>query len=67
MAPRCAAIDDSRTRRKSYRWQRDRMVTGILWGSVVANMNSTWGGGSSSVFSSALNAGVLSMWTSSMM
>ena len=36
-------------------------------GSVVANMNFTWAGGSSSVFSSALNAAVESMCTSSMM
>ena len=43
------------------------MVSGTFCGSVVARMNTTWLGGSSSVFSSALNAAVDSMWTSSMM
>jgi uncharacterized protein YukE len=43
------------------------MVVGILCASVVAKMNTTWGGGSSSVFSSALKALDDSMWTSSMM
>ena len=52
---------------KLYCWQRERMVAGILWYSVVARMNTTWGGGSSSVFSSALKASGVSMWTSSMM
>ena len=41
---------------KSKRWQRDRMVTGIFCASVVAKMNLTCGGGSSSVLSRALNA-----------
>ena len=36
-------------------------------GSVVASTNVTWAGGSSSVFSSALDAAVDSMWTSSRM
>ena len=54
-------------RRKSNRWQRDRMVAGTLWISVVARMKSTWDGGSSSVFSRALNAPVDSICTSSMM
>ena len=31
-------------RRKSKRWQRERMVAGILWASVVAKMNLTCGG-----------------------
>ena len=53
-------------RRKSYCWQRERMVSGILWYSVVAKMNLTRGGGSSSVFRSALKAPMESMWTSSM-
>jgi hypothetical protein len=52
--------------RKSYCWQRDRIVSGILWYSVVAKMNFTRGGGSSSVFRSALKAPVDNMWTSSM-
>ena len=52
--------------RKSYCWQRERIVSGSLWYSVVAKMNFTLGGGSSSVFRSALKAPVESMWTSSM-
>ena len=48
-------------RRKSKRWQRERMVAGRRWGSVVARMNTAWAGGSSSVLSSALNAPVESM------
>ena len=52
---------------KSKRWQRDRMVTGTFRISVVAKMNFTCGGGSSSVLSSALKALFDSMWTSSMM
>jgi len=48
-------------------WQRDRMVTGTLRISVVAKMNLACGGGSSSVFKSALNDCVDSMCTSSMM
>ncbi len=47
--------------------QRDSTVTGTFLLSVVAKMKVTWGGGSSSVFSSALNAFFESMWTSSMM
>jgi hypothetical protein len=42
------------------------MVTGSLCGSVVAKMNLTWGGGSSSVLSRALKALAESMCTSSM-
>src|SRR5678809_283990 len=42
------------------------MVTGTLCGSVVARTKVTCGGGSSSVFRRALNASVVSMWTSSM-
>ena len=38
---------------------------GILWTSVVAKINITYDGGSSSVFKSALNAPVESIWTSS--
>ena len=52
---------------KSYRWQRERMVAGTFWISVVARMKMTWAGGSSSVFSNALKAAVDSMCTSSMM
>ena len=43
-------------RRRSKRWQRDRMVTGTFLISVVAKTNFTWSGGSSSVFSRALKA-----------
>jgi hypothetical protein len=50
---------------KSYRWQRERMVIGSFWGSVVAKMNFTCSGGSSSVLRRALNASFVSMWTSS--
>ena len=51
---RRAATSSSVRRRKSKRWQRDRIVTGILLASVVAKMNLTCAGGSSSVFSRAL-------------
>ena len=53
-------------RRRSKRWQRDRTVTGTLRISVVAKMNFTCSGGSSSVFNRALKAFLDSMWTSSM-
>src|SRR5699024_10650909 len=43
------------------------IVAGILCGSVVARMKMAWPGGSSNVFSSALNAPVVIMCTSSMM
>ena len=46
--------------------QRDNTVTGSFCGSVVASRNFTCGGGSSSVFSSALNECAESMCTSSM-
>ena len=52
--------------RKSNRWQRERMVAGTFTGSVVEKMNLTCWGGSSRVFSSALKASLVSMWTSSM-
>ncbi|MNW08831.1 hypothetical protein D3C71_2056890 [compost metagenome] len=45
--------------------QRDSTVTGSFCGSVVASRNFTCSGGSSSVFSSALNAALDSMCTSS--
>jgi hypothetical protein len=45
--------------------QRDSTVTGIFCGSVVARTNFTCSGGSSSVFSIALNALRESMCTSS--
>ncbi|AKF85418.1 hypothetical protein MFUL124B02_11995 [Myxococcus fulvus 124B02] len=61
------SIRAAEMRRKLWRWQRDRMVSGSLCASVVAKMNFTCPGGSSSVLSSALNAAPDSMWTSSMM
>ena len=66
-APKRATMASAEMRRKSNRWQREWMVSGTFCGSVVARMNTTWLGGSSSVFSSALNAATESMWTSSMM
>ncbi len=53
--------------RNSKCWVRLRMVGSTFWGSVVASTKTTWAGGSSSVFSSALEAAVDSMWTSSTM
>ena len=61
----CAWISATVIRRSPNCRQRDRMVIGSFCGSVVASMNLTCGGGSSSVFSSALKAPLLSMWTSS--
>jgi hypothetical protein len=46
---------------------RDRIVGSTLCGSVVASTNTTWLGGSSSVFSSVFDAAADSMCTSSMM
>ena len=61
--PSCSQIQRMRatsssksTDRKLNCWQRDAMVTGILCDSVVHRMKTTHSGGSSSVFSSALNA-----------
>ncbi|MNV98527.1 hypothetical protein D3C71_1937900 [compost metagenome] len=45
--------------------QRESTVTGSFCGSVVASRNFTCSGGSSSVLSSALNAALDSMCTSS--
>ena len=56
----------SETRLNSNRWQREMIVWGILSSSVVAKIKTTCGGGSSSVFNSALNASLVNMWTSSM-
>ena len=52
-------------RRRSWRWQRETTVKGIFSGFVVAKTKRLRGGGSSRVLSSALKAGVESMWTSS--
>ena len=64
---RCTTMSGTGMRRKSNRWQRERMVAGTFCGSVVAKTNFTCGGGSSSVFRSALKAASVSMWTSSIM
>ncbi len=48
-------------------WDRERIVSGILSGDVVAITKATCGGGSSIDLSSALNDGPDSWWTSSMM
>ena len=50
---------------KSNLWHLDNMVAGNFCGSVVASINLTCSGGSSSVFSNALKAPVESMCTSS--
>ena len=54
------------TRWNSKTWQRERIVGSSFCISVVARMKTTRGGGSSSVFSSALNAAFESMCASSM-
>ena len=46
-------------------WERLRMVSTTLCGSVVARTKITWSGGSSSVLSRAFSAPAVSMWTSS--
>ncbi len=51
---KCAESSGTSTRRRSKRCVRDSTVTGTLRTSVVAKMNFTCAGGSSSVFSSAL-------------
>ncbi|OPZ22981.1 MAG: hypothetical protein BWZ10_00114 [candidate division BRC1 bacterium ADurb.BinA364] len=53
--------------RNASAWQRERIVSGIFSISVVAKMKTTNSGGSSRVLSSALNAAMESMCTSSMM
>ena len=67
IASRWRTSNPASTRRKSKRWQRDTTVRGSLRTSVVAKMNLTCGGGSSSSFNSALKADFESMWISSMM
>ena len=62
-----SATSVSVRRRKSKRWQRERIVAGILWRSVVARMKTAWDGGSSSVLRSAWKAAEEIAWTSSMM
>ena len=48
-------------------WQRPLIVSSSLCGSVVQSTNTTWSGGSSSVFSSAFDASVVSECASSRM
>ena len=57
----CSFTFSMGTRRKLNCWQRDLMVAGTFCSSVVAKMKMTYGGGSSMVLSSALNALVESM------
>ena len=64
---RCFSMSRGRIRLNENRWHRERIVAGTLCSSVVARMNTRCSGGSSRIFSSALNAGVESMCTSSMM
>ncbi len=57
-------------RRKSKRCRRERIgaaLCAIFCGSVVANTNTTRGGGSSRILSSAFHASRVSMWASSTM
>ena len=44
-----------------------RSFASVIWGSVVANTNTTCAGGSSRVFRRALAASAVSWWTSSTM
>ena len=53
---KCEVNSAISTRRKSKRWQRDNTVTGTRRISVVAKINMTCSGGSSSVLSNPLNA-----------
>ncbi len=62
----CSAICPTGMRFRLNCRQRDNTVAGNFCGSVVASRNFIWGGGSSSVFNSALKECVESMCTSSM-
>ena len=50
---------------KSNLWHLEIIVAGIFCGSVVANINIIYSGGSSNVFNNALKAPIESIWTSS--
>ena len=65
--PRSLSITSSVKSLKLKCWQRLLMVAGTLWSSVVAKMNTMYGGGSSMVLRSALKALFESMCTSSIM
>ena len=67
MRCRTVEISGSPGRTKAKRWQRLRIVGSIAVISVVHSTNTTCGGGSSSVFSTAFEASLVSMWASSMM
>ncbi len=56
IARSCPRMSTSFTAWKLKCWHRDRTVCGMSSGCVVAIMKTMWSGGSSSVFSSALNA-----------
>ena len=64
---RCCSMSRGKIRLKVNRWQRERIVGSTFCNSVVARMNNRCSGGSSMIFSSALNASLESMCTSSMM
>ncbi len=63
-------MSDTPMRRKSKRWQRDRIGDADCWifcGSVVAKTKITRGGGSSRILRSAFHASRVSMCASSTM
>ena len=62
---RCALISSTVIGRKRNVWQRLTMVAGTLCFSVVARIKTTWAGGSSMVFNSALKELAESICTSS--
>src|SRR6476660_6903539 len=51
--PRWSTRSTRLMRPRSKRWQRDRIVAGTLWTSVVASTNTTCAGGSSRVLRKA--------------
>ena len=55
------------TERKLKCWQREAMVAGILWASVVQSTKTTHSGGSSMVLRRALKASLVIWWASSTM
>jgi hypothetical protein len=65
--PRCSCTVCGAIGRRLNCRQRDSTVGGTFCGSVVASTNFRYSGGSSSVFSIALNAVFDSMCTSSIM
>src|SRR5437867_4325585 len=60
IAASCLTIPAYGMRRRSKRCVRETIVPGIFPASVVASTKIAWGGGSSSVFRSALNASLVS-------